>query len=73
MTERNFSRNLGGSNASPSRLDSKMMVQSHLKSMMPSLKGGKANVTYIYIRVQESLKSKINYEEYLKKELYNRF
>ncbi len=39
-----------------SQLNSKELVQSHIKSIMPSLKGGKKdNIHYLFVRVYKHL------------------
>ena len=49
----------GKSNIGFSGLKSKELVQSHLKSIMPSLQGGKKEheIKYLRVRVQETLES----------------
>ena len=59
--------NLNASQLGFSQLKSKELVSSHLKSIMPSLRGGKEDdqVKYIFIRIQESLDQRKNLEEKL--------
>ena len=58
-----------GSSGHLSQLNSKELVQSHIKSIMPSLKGGKQNVQYLYVRVFKALEFKIKPEGSLRQKL----
>lgn len=57
-----YHSHFGSSGGHMSQLNSKELVQSHIKSIMPSLKGGKQNVQYLYVRVFKALEFKFKPE-----------
>lgn len=80
MSERDRSFNADNSNYGKSylglsQMNSKQLVQSHLKSIMPSLKGGKQedDVKYIFLRVHENLESRLQLGDKLTDILNDKF
>lgn len=61
-----YHSHFGSSGGHMSQLNSKELVQSHIKSIMPSLKGGKQNVQYLYVRVLAGLDAKLEPQNILK-------